>query len=367
MTQLGYGRYHECELEDGRDYFSIHFDDYCANYGEHITQDVWQQYYSLEFLLQPSTARFWRLPNLRDLPSSCQPIGNLRDKPIGHFTKLPRWADNVIGTSLRQPTLSRDIIIQIAIDTLRDVTLRLREYRPEVPAFSETQTQFWINYMRREMPFAGGPNYFDIFTAQGGYDMYDWERYYSSGRWYATSEVALEPDLDGSAMSEVGWCSMPDGGTAAQAGERGWIPELGSEEEVEFMAAVAAKETEGCSVDELDFSVRSHMLFGVLQLSFAPESQRGRLTEDLQERFILGGRLNETNAAEWIENVLAVMAPYASEVKSFPDSSKERSTLLRRILAENGQVFARGGWKISVRRPVRGFKFDLAVKPKSNR
>lgn len=261
--------------------------------------------------------------------------------------------------------LSKDAVTQIGIDTLQDVTTRLREHHPEVPAFSETQTQFWLNYMRKEIPFVGGPNYFDIFTAQGGYDMYDWERYYSPARWYASSEVALEPDLDGSAEPEVGWCGMPDGGTAAQAGERGWIPELGSEEEVEFMAAVAAKETEGYAMDELDFSVRSHMLLGVLQVPFAPESQRGKLTEDLQEKFILGSRLNETNAAEWIQNVLAVMEPYAEEEQSFPASLKERSALLRRILAENGQVFARGGWQISIRRPVRGFKFDLAVRRKS--
>lgn len=273
MTQLTFGLYHECELEEaGRSYFSTHFADYCTNYGEHITEDVWKQYYSLEFLLQPVTARYWRLPNLRDLPSSCQPIGGWREKPVGHFTKLPRWADTVIATAHRQPTLSKDAITQIGIDTLRDVTARLREHHPEVPAFSATQSQFWLDYMRKELPFFGGPSYFDVFTAQGGYYMRDFERYYSTERWYAASDVALEPDLDGSAKPEVGWCGWPDGGTAGEATERGWVRELGSEEEVEFLAAVAAKEMESCSMDELDYSVRSHMLLSILQLAFTSEA-----------------------------------------------------------------------------------------------
>lgn len=84
LAQLGYGYYHQADVEDGRAYFIDAFDDYCTDFGELLTQDVWKEYYSLEFLLQPATARFWRLPNLRDLPSSNNSIGKLRDKPVGN-------------------------------------------------------------------------------------------------------------------------------------------------------------------------------------------------------------------------------------------------------------------------------------------
>lgn len=85
------------------------------------------------------------------------------------------------------------------------------------------------------------------------------------------------------------------------------------------------------------------------------------MMEQLQEKFILGGRLDETNVAEWVRNVLAVMEPYVSRDMVFPTSSEERSAFFRRILVENGQVFARWGWKMLKRGPVRGFKFDLKL------
>lgn len=361
LAQIGYGYYHECDVEDGRSFFIDDFEDYCAKYGEHFTRDVWKQYYSLEFLLQPVTAGFWRLPNLRDLPSSCYPMGILRDKPPCHSTKLPRWADNVVGTYYRQATLPEDTITQIAIDTLRGTISRLRESHPEVPPFSETQARFWLQYTRKHLPFSGGPNYFGIFVAQGGYDMWAWERHYSAERWHAVSDVALEPDLDGTAKPAFGWCGWPDGGIGPEAVLRGWAPELGSEEEVEFMAAVAAKETEGCAMDSLDYSIRSHMLIGVLELAFVSETQRSERVAKLKQHIIEKGRLNEANADEWIQNVLEVMEPYALLQQVFPAKDEGRTALLRRILAENGQLFARGGWKFSKRGPAHGLKFDLAV------
>jgi hypothetical protein len=191
--------------------------------------------------------------------------------------------------------------------------------------------------------------------------MWEWERHYSAERWHAVSDVALEPDLDGTAKLEFGWCGWPDGGIGSEAALRGWVPELGSEEEVEFMAAVAAKETEGCAIDSLDYFIRSHMLIGVLKLAFVSKTQRSELIAKLKQRFIEKGRLNEANADEWIQNVLEVMEPYALNQQVFPAKYEGRTALLRRILAENGQLFARGGWKFSERGPAHGFKFDLAV------
>ena len=55
----------------------------------------------------------------------------------------------------------------------------------------------------------------------------------------------------------VKWCGMPDGGVGVQGWWRGWEPELGSEEEIGFLAAAAVKETEGAYVDSgnQDYSV----------------------------------------------------------------------------------------------------------------
>lgn len=44
--------------------------------------------------------------------------------------------------------------------------------------------------------------------------------------------------------------------------DKGWKPKLGSKEEIGFMAAVAAKETEGFEMSNLDYAVRSHILWG---------------------------------------------------------------------------------------------------------
>lgn len=86
MAQLGYGYYNSADIEDGRTYFVNHFDDYYADFGDLLTQDAWKQYYSREFLLQPATARLWRLPNLRDLPSGSDPCAYPRDKSVGNQT-----------------------------------------------------------------------------------------------------------------------------------------------------------------------------------------------------------------------------------------------------------------------------------------
>ncbi|XWW96262.1 hypothetical protein V2A60_004235 [Cordyceps javanica] len=72
-------------------------------------------------------------------------------------------------------------------------------------------------------------------------------------------------------------------------------------------------------------------------------------------------RLRETTVDEWIDNALDLMKPHASEQKVFPSTEKDRMKLFRRTLAENGQVFARGGWKFAQRGPPRGYKFDLEV------
>lgn len=121
------------------------------------------------------------------------------------------------------------------------------------------------------------------------------------------------------------------------------MPGLGSEEEVEFMAALAAKEVEGCDVDALDYPIRSHMLLEVLRLAFLHGLQREELCARIKQGTVVVGRLDETTVDEWIEKELEVMDPYVLEKKVFPVADQQRTELFRRILAENGQLFARGG------------------------
>lgn len=364
VAQLAYGCFHQADLEDGRDYFSDQFEDYYADFGGLITEDVWKEYYSLDFLLQPATARFWRPPNLRDLPSSTEPTGSPRDdRPVGSWTRLPRWADTVVATYFRQQTIPESTITQIAIDTLRDTISRQREHA-EMPPYSETQVRYWLKYMRQILPFTTGPSYFGIFVAQGGYNMWEWERHYTPERWHAPSSVeALEPDLDGTARSDhVDWCGWPDDGAGSLATQRGWVYELGSEEEVQFMAAVASKETEQCrDMDALDYSVRSHIILAVLHRNLLPKSECEEFDKKMRRGILEKGRLDESTIDAWIKNVVGVLEPYTLEKRVALATIDERTALLRRILAENGQLFARGGWKFSKRGPTRGFKFDLQL------
>lgn len=132
------------------------------------------------------------------------------------------------------------------------------------------------------------------------------------------------------------------------------------------MAAVAAKETEGYDINALNYGLRSHILLAILRLTFMPaESEEHREYSDkIRQGTLDKGRLNEARYDEWFNNVLKVMQPYAEEKKEFPVMDEDRRAFLRRILAENGQLFARGGWQFnpsSARMPKRCFMFDLEV------
>jgi hypothetical protein len=194
------------------------------------------------------------------------------------------------------------------------------------------------------------PNIFGILVAQGAYDVYAWEAKYSAQLWEASAarrEVA-EPDVDGVWKSEVMWCGWPDGGVGSYAWCRGWEGEVGSEEEVEFLAAVAVEETVGvkAEVGELDFAVRSHMLLGVMRAAVEGDRERDVFLEELERGMVGTGRIKEERAGRWLREVLGVVEPYVRIWEGvWPATEVERGKVLRRILVENGQLFAR--WKLS--------------------
>jgi hypothetical protein len=373
LAQIAAGTYRSSDQLDGDDWPSI--DDFDTFYAQHhhlLNPDAWKQYYSPPFLALPTTARFYRLPNLRDLPDSSDKLSRPRPhKGSGHLTRLPRWAHHVSRTRRRQPSLPLETIRQLALSTLEQTISRLRESGyPGVQPYSETQARFWLKRMGIDKPAAftntkeaWNPNQFGLDIAQGGFDMWEWEAHYSREVWESEEarNAALEPDLDGTRKSEVWWCGMPDGGIGVYAGWRGWEPELGSEEEVGFLAAVAAKEAEAViGGGDLDYAMRSHMFVGVMRVAFE-SVERERYLEDLKRGIVEAGRIDdEKKAEEWIQKVLMVMEPYVQKKvdAKWPAAVEDRSELLRQILMENGHLFAR--WKLS---PL-SKEFNFELKPR---
>lgn len=74
------------------------------------------------------------------------------------------------------------------------------------------------------------------------YDVRRWRAYYSRKRWefMEARRRIPEPDLDGNSV--IQWCRLPDGRLMGDVSKTGWEDELGSDDEIMFLAAVAARE-----------------------------------------------------------------------------------------------------------------------------
>ncbi|KAJ9486166.1 hypothetical protein VN97_g7179, partial [Penicillium thymicola] len=208
-------------------------DDFQSFYTTHyalLHSSAWRSYYSTAFLTQRTTARFYRLPDLQDLPDSDSPLTLPRQRPPAYATKLPRWAYSVARTHRRQSSLPLGTLTRLALNTLGMTITHLRTAYPSVPLYSETQARFWLEYMRLGSPGpsrsakvvsreAWGPNIFGILVAQGAYDVYAWEAKYSAQLWEASEarREFAEPDMDGVWKSEVMSCGWPDGGVGWEA------------------------------------------------------------------------------------------------------------------------------------------------------
>ena len=189
--------------------------------------------------------------------------------------------------------------------------------------------------------------------------MWAWEAHYSQKVWDSMEArlAPLEPDLDGKRKSELRWCGLPEGYYVGEMSRRrGWLPELGSEEEIAFLAAVAVKEMEGIEVSSWDYTMRLHMLLGVIRAAF--ETAREKRLEDLKRWIAEADTIDESKAEQWIQQVWMVMEPYVQKWNVWPATVEDRSGLLCHILMENGQLFGR--WKLS---PT-SKEFDFGLKPK---
>ncbi|TQB69479.1 hypothetical protein MPDQ_001839 [Monascus purpureus] len=365
LAQLAAAIYrYSSQLEDDFPSFS----DFPAFYTAHhalLHASAWRSYYSTPFLTQRTTARFYRLPDLQDLPDSSSPLCQPRQSPASvHVLKLPRWAYTVGCTRRRQPFLPCAALTAVALSTLEATMTRLHTAYPSAPPYSESHARFWLDYFTPDpspsrvakVPprEAWGPNSFGILVAQGKYDIQGLEAEY-------LAQVSGGEVTEGDSLSEqVIWCGLPDGGIGEQAWWRGWEEEVGSEEEVEFLAAVAVEETvgfglQGIEMDELDLSIRSHILLAVMQAAVKDRQERERFLGELERRMVQKGRLGKERAGRWAREALGIMEPYVREWQGVWPGAEERGKMLRRILVENAQLFAR--WTVS---PVsKQFTFEL--------
>ncbi|KAJ5884364.1 hypothetical protein N7504_011936 [Penicillium tannophilum] len=338
--------------------------DFPAFYTAHhalLHSTAWRSYYSTHFLAQRTTARLYRPPDLQDLPDSSSPLCQPRHGTVSaQALKLPRWAYTVSCTRRRQPFLSFMTLTAIALSTLEATITRLHTAYPSAPPYSESHARFWLDYFtpdpspsrlaRVTSREAWGPTSFGILVAQGKYDIHGLEAEYHAQ--VSGGEVA---ERDGES-EQVKWCGLPDGGIGEQAWWRGWEEEVGSEEEVEFLAAVAVEETvrlglEGMEMPELDLSIRSHILLAVMQAAVKDRHYLG----ELERWMVQKGRISDERAGRWAKEALGIMEPYVRIWQGVWPGAEERGKMLRQILVENAQLFAR--WRVS---PLsRQFAFEL--------
>ncbi|KAH6677896.1 hypothetical protein F5X68DRAFT_278044 [Plectosphaerella plurivora] len=351
LSQMVAAVYRMTDGWDNQDVDGDNFDVFYAKHSDLLREDVWKNFYSPAFLAQPSTARFWRLPNLRDLTDTSDPLGGVRREGANssHFTKLPRWSNLLKNTQRRQPNLPNDVLVDLAISTLKDTIARQRKHCPAIQPYSETQTRYYLKNTL-DVPVGGLREdfwswmyAFGTLLGQGALDAREWEADYSRERWESVEgrNQVLEPDLDGTRKSEVEFCGWPDGGVGGAVGGMGWVEELGSEEEVTFLAAVAAKEVETLDGEiGMNYAIRSHMLLGILRAVFETGQARVDAVEELKRQVVLTRRLDEDVAGPWIEKALGLMEPFAIDAQR-PEDTSGWSLLLRRVLEENGQLFGR--------------------------
>ncbi|KAJ5414362.1 hypothetical protein N7509_000989 [Penicillium cosmopolitanum] len=341
------------------------FSDFPTFYTAHhalLHSSVWRSYYSTHFLTQRTTACFYRLPDLQDLPDSSSPLCQPCRNPVSaHVLKRPRWAYTVGCTRCRQPFLSFETLTAVALSTL--------EFNPSAAPDSESHARFWLDYftfnisrsyLGKIIPWEEWmPNCFGISVAQGKYDIHRLEAEY-------LAQVSGEEIVEGDGESEqVMWCGLPDGGIGVQARWRGWEEEIGSEEEVKFLAAVAVEETvglglglEGIEMDELDLSIRSHILLAVMHAAVKDREEKERFLGELERQMVQKGIIGKERAGSWIREALGIMEPYVCVWQGVWPGEEERGEMLRRILVENAQLFAR--WRVS---PLsQQFTFELGPK-----
>lgn len=299
-----------------------------------IGKHVWQQYYSRPFLLQAATACYWRLPDLRDLPDLYWYRDHLSDpeaQASGPLTKLLYWANNVVATYWRQPLLSTDRMLEIALATLEETIDRQRTHPRNLEPYSLTQEKHWLNRLglHRDREQYGNEQVSALYSiseniADDEVDVLEWKYDYTPETWHSEEArtAFVRSDLGKHEATRYrgpgarGW-DNPQPHSLDFA--RGWTSEIGSEEEVLFLATVAYGELADLSnFDDLDFLHRSHILMGILCAALERASDDREIAlANVKRRIIAAGRLDDEEAAElWVSQVMTIMQPYLRAFRS---------------------------------------------------
>lgn len=123
--------------------------------------------------------------------------------------------------------------------------------------------------------------------------------------------------------------------------------------------AVAVDETAGVGVAALDFAMRSHLVLGVMRAAIVEGEKREVWLEEMARGMVEKGRIGEDRAGRWLREVLAVVEPYVRMWEGVWPGTEERGEVLRRLLVENEQLFAR--WQLSPRLKEKEFSFELGA------
>ncbi|RJE25967.1 hypothetical protein PHISCL_01652 [Aspergillus sclerotialis] len=83
--------------------------------------------------------------------------------------------------------------------------------------------------------------------------------------------------------------------------------------------------------------------------------ERERFLGELERRMVQKGRIGKERAGRWAMEALGIMEPYVRVWQGLWPGAEERGEMLRRILVENAQLFAR--WRVSAL--SKQFSFEL--------
>ncbi|EAQ91531.1 hypothetical protein CHGG_03466 [Chaetomium globosum CBS 148.51] len=224
---------------------------------EMVNENLPTTYYSPDILKSEYSQNFWMLPNLRELPEPVQhPDLTFRER----FTKTQfedperrlRFAFAVVQRYLRPgETRRRSWFISLAFASLQQQTMQLRSTQPQVAAYSETQSYFYIQLVHAALSgliFIGGPKLvqevsYPQFKATFNLSPSAWTDHYSPALWDSVQARAafVPPDrkpLPDTMHAPKFWIGPTHHRAEAHFHRLGLIPELPAPEILHFHRAI---------------------------------------------------------------------------------------------------------------------------------
>ncbi|KAL2170804.1 hypothetical protein VTG60DRAFT_4373 [Thermothelomyces hinnuleus] len=258
-------------------------------------------YFSPDVLASSYSQDYWMLPNLRELVELVQ----YRDSQFRHKLTRPqhedphrllRFAFAVVQRYLRPgETRRRAWVTNLALDSLRRQTMRLRSLCPGVSAYSETQSHFYLHLVHAALlPLTLGNAHllqnmtYPLFEETFRISPSAWTAYYSPQLWDSIPARARfhPPDLQPlpDTVSPANFHLLSTHRSPNESFRRaGLVPELPSFEVLHFYRAILLEEAkligktptpaEVTSHAHLLKYIRAHLVL-MLPLPLCPRSSR---------------------------------------------------------------------------------------------